>query len=143
MMYDAIHALSNRSERSRRGSPPRKRLARWMTTLLFLPLPVFGGSVTCAGAVEVVAYHAGTGMMVKLSSMNVPVFICSPDATWTVPGTPYNTPAGVCKAVYATFLAAKLSGGVVNYIHFDGDQVPSSCTGWANWSMANVRFFAY
>jgi hypothetical protein len=120
--------------------------ARLTLAAIIFSTPAFAGTLTCAGTVEKVAYHSDVGpgrLMLKLSSMNTPVFICSPDAEWVVSGTPYKTPPATCKAMYATFLAARMSGAVINYVHFDGDAVPPSCDAWGNWQYANVRYFAY
>ncbi len=48
--------------------------------------------------------------MLRLSSMNTSVFICSPDVEWTPAGAGYTTSVAACKALYATFLAARVSG---------------------------------
>lgn len=101
------------------------------------------GTLTCAGTVQRVAFHAPGRLMLQLSSMNVPVFICSAEGDWVVPGGGYVTTASSCKALYSTFLLAKASGGEINYIHFDGDQVPATCNGWTSWANATVRYFAY
>jgi hypothetical protein len=102
---------------------------------------VRAGTLTCVGEVEELAYHANSRFMLKLTSMNTPVFICNPDSPWQVPGTGYVTSAETCKMMYSTFLAAKMANKVVDYVHFDGDQVPEACDEWGNWSVANVRFF--
>jgi hypothetical protein len=98
--------------------------------------------LTCAGTVDKLAFHAPGRLMIKLSSMNTPVFICSTDAVWTPAGSNgYSTTPEACRAIYATMLAARTTGATVNYIHFDGAEVPASCTGWGPWANANIRYF--
>ena len=99
----------------------------------------------CTGTVEKMAYHSGNsnGLMVKLSSMNVPVFICNPDLEWAPPGAGYTTTPANCKALYATLLAARVSGNGLVGLHFDGNSVPASCSAWSNWSTVNVRYFEF
>jgi len=100
------------------------------------------GTVVCSGKVESLAYHANNRLMVKLDSMNVPVFFCSPDSEWIVTGTDHKTGPETCKAMYSTFLAAKMSGLAINNMYFDGDQVPSTCNSWGNWQQANIRYYS-
>jgi hypothetical protein len=93
-----------------------------------------------------VSYHAqptgvGSQLYVRLSSMNTIVAICSPDVSWSVPSTVYVTPPEACKALYATLLAARLSGLTVNSMYFDGDAVPAACNAWGMWLRANVRHY--
>jgi hypothetical protein len=64
------------------------------------------GTLVCNGTVEKVAMHANGRFMVQLSSMNNPVFFCSPDYEWTVSGTHYKTSTETCKMLFSTFLAA-------------------------------------
>ncbi|MFN3900694.1 MAG: hypothetical protein ACK4GU_11535 [Alishewanella aestuarii] len=101
----------------------------------------YANTVVCEGEIEILAYHANNNLMLKLSSMNVPVFFCSPDANWTVAGTDYQTGPNSCQTMYSTFLAAKLAGKRLASVYFDGDQVPDSCNGWGNWQKANIRYF--
>jgi len=108
-----------------------------------VPAVAGAGTATCMGTVDQLAFHAPGRLMLRLSSMNTPVFICSVDALWTPAGSEYNTTPATCKTLYATFLAAKLARDVVNYVHFDGNEVPTSCNGWAVWANANVRYFGY
>jgi hypothetical protein len=98
-------------------------------------------TVVCEGTVEQVAFHANGNLMLRLSSMNTPVFFCSPDADWNVAGAGNVTAPGSCKAMYATFLAARLSRTPIAGIYFDGDAVPASCTSWPGWTRANIRYF--
>ena len=110
---------------------------------LFSAASASAGQVVCAGTVEVLSYHADGVFMIKLSSMNKPVFFCAPDREWVVAGTPYKTGPEACKMMYATFLAAKSTGKPIDNMYFDGDQVPSSCSGWADWREANIRHYLY
>jgi hypothetical protein len=103
------------------------------------------GELYCGGTVEAIGYHAGNppGLMLKLTGMNVPVFICNPDALWTVPGTAYTTTPSACKALYATLLTMKVRGDPVVSLLFDGANVPTSCTTWPAWTAANIRYLMY
>ncbi|MGP0171777.1 hypothetical protein ACSVIJ_07825 [Pseudomonas sp. NCHU5208] len=103
----------------------------------------YSASLVCSGKVEALSYHANNQFMIKLSSMNVPVFFCSPEREWVVAGTGYKTGAETCKAFYSTFLAARMSGEPINNLFFDGDQVPAACDAWSNWQSANIRHFIY
>jgi hypothetical protein len=103
----------------------------------------FAGSVTCSGTVESISFHSNNTFMIRLSSMNTAVFFCSPDSTFSVPGTSYTTGPETCKALVAIFIAARESGRTIQSLYFDGDAVPATCDGWGNWSSANIRFFNY
>ncbi len=112
-----------------------------VSILFFHSLGAVAGAVVCAGKVQTLGYHAQNKLMIKLDSMNVPVFFCSPDSEWSVPGTTYITGPNTCKTMYSTFLAAKMSGKTINALYFDGDQVPSECNGWNSWDTANIRHY--
>ena len=103
----------------------------------------YAATVVCSGKVETLAYHASNKLMIKLSSMNAPVFFCSPDSEWVVTGTSAKTGPETCQALYATFLSAKVSGETIKNMYFDGDQVPAACNSWASWQSANIRHFLY
>tara|TARA_R110002060_G_scaffold880_3_gene2105 strand:+ start:4265 stop:4630 length:366 start_codon:yes stop_codon:yes gene_type:complete len=111
--------------------------------ILFLLLSIFAnaGTLTCAGTVEELAYHGNGRFMVKLSTMNKPVFFCNAEAVWTVSGTGYQTGQETCKMMYSTFLAAKSTKSVLDYIHFDGDDVPENCNNFASWANVSIRYF--
>ena len=113
---------------------------------LILLVSLVGGSLhaaslPCEGTVEEVAYHANNRLMIRLSSMNTPVFICSPEYEWKVTGTTYVTGPQTCKAMYSSFLTAKVTKAYVKKIWFDGDSVPTQCNAWEDWKNANVRYF--
>src|SRR6185503_12373754 len=104
------------------------------------------GTVVCGGTVETLSFHAtntGGQLMIKLSSMNVPVYFCDPDNPFSASGSGYTVSPATCKALYATFLSAKVSGLPINNMYFDGDAVPATCGVWANWQSANVRHYLY
>ena len=102
------------------------------------------GSLSCSGTVEKLVYHQPGNLMIQLSSMNAPVFICNTDSEWVVPGSlSGNTTVSACKTIYATFLAAKTTRTPLSNLLFDGDQVPASCTGFTNWLRANVRYYEF
>lgn len=109
-----------------------------------LPLMVNAGTLVCDNSkVELLAYHGNSKFMLKLESMDSPVFFCNPGSVWQVPGTSYKTSPETCKMLYSTFLAAKMSGTPINRIHFDGDDVPSECNNWGSWKSANIRYFRF
>jgi hypothetical protein len=103
---------------------------------------VYAGSISCAGTVDEVAYHAAGRLMIRLSSMNLPVFICSTDIEWVVPGG-YSTSTAACKANYAAFLTAKVTRAPFNGVLFDGDQVPGACNAFTYWNNVSVRFYSF
>jgi hypothetical protein len=99
-------------------------------------------TVVCQGKVDRLSYHANNKLMIKLDSMNQPVFFCSPDTEWSVSGTSYVTGPETCKTMYSTFLAAQMSGKTISSMYFDGDDVSASCSEWGTWKAANIRHFA-
>jgi hypothetical protein len=101
------------------------------------------GSVNCSGQNPQVIWHSTDGFMLRLDSMNVPVFFCDPGINWSVPGTTYNTTAEQCKGLISAFLARKLAGRSLSSAYFDGDSVPTSCSGWASSQKANIRYFEW
>jgi hypothetical protein len=109
-------------------------------SIAFGVTPAFSATVVCAGTVSRLEYTASGNIMLQLSGMNAPVFICSLDSNWNIePG--YVTTPATCKTMYASFLAAKLSGTSINDVYFDGPSVPASCTAWALWTYANIRHY--
>jgi hypothetical protein len=107
------------------------------------PVSALAGTLVCGGTVVTLSYHANGQFMIRLSDMNVPVFFCTPDSTWSLPAAAgVSTPPEACKAMYATFLAARLSGTPVNNMYFDGD-VPASCNAWPAWTSANIRHYLF
>ena len=103
----------------------------------------FAGTIQCTGTVEKVGLHAPDKLMLKVSSMNQGVFICSPEYKWTVAGTSYTTGAETCKAMLSMFMHAKSTQADMGRIWFDGDDVPTDCSSWGSWKRANVRYFTY
>jgi hypothetical protein len=100
------------------------------------------GTVVCSGTVAGISIH-GPDIMIRLSSMNQAVTFCRLDSTFTVAGGIYPTSPEMCKALVAMFIAARESGRTIESVYFDGDSVPATCNGWANWSNANIRYFIY
>lgn len=119
----------------------KKYLAMMLSLLAFTAATAEAGTVTCAGQILQVNFHAGLGFLLQLDSMNAPVLFCDPSATWTVPGTSFTTSPEQCKAIIATFLAAKLAGRTFSVVYFDGDSTPASCSTWASWQRANIRYY--
>lgn len=110
--------------------------------LFFSPI-LFAATITCSGTVEKLGLHANGKIMLKLSSMNTAVFICSPDFEWVVPGTGYKTSAETCKTVLSMLMHAKATKADMGSVYFDGDDVPASCNTWGAWKQANIRYFLY
>ena len=135
----SIICETSSSPRSGRFSVRSLWMAIFAGTLLTGSAVASAATVTCSGTVVAVGYHADNTMMVQLSSMNTAVLFCNTDEDWSVaPG--YVTSAATCKALYATFLAARLSGESVG-MWLEGNSVPTTCDGWTQWQTANIRHF--
>lgn len=118
------------------------KMPKWMAlTVALLCSQAHAGTVKCSGTVEDVSFHASDKLMIRLSSMNAPVFFCSPAAEWVVSGTHYRTSVETCKALYSTFLTARVSGLEIRNLYFDGDDVPTTCDSWGPWKSASIRHF--
>ena len=101
-------------------------------------------TVVCGGTVETLAYHQPGLLMLRLSNMNVPVFICSADEDWSPAGSLAGvTSPATCRTLYASFLAAKLARTTINNLYLDGDLVPGSCGGFSSWARVNLRYFDF
>ena len=112
-------------------------------TVLMLSINVNAGSLVCDNTkVKKLAYHGSNKLMVQLDNMNSAVFFCNPDAEWRVSGSSYYMGPETCKAIYSTLLSAKVTGAKTR-IHFEGDDVPSSCNGWENWKSAVIMAVSY
>jgi len=105
----------------------------------------------CPGTVAELSYTLEGGsydpiVLLRLSSMNAPVKVCSLSQNWTI-GVFVTTPTA-CQLLYGTMLAARLSGTPLNDAYFDFlGSSPSTCTGWpasplnANASVRNYRIY--
>lgn len=111
--------------------------------LLVLSSASNAATIQCTGTVKKIGLHANDRIMLQLSSMNQPVFICSPNAEWEVSGTGYKTSAETCKSMLSMLMHAKATNADMGNVWFDGDDVPASCNGWESWQNANVRYFTY
>lgn len=99
------------------------------------------GSLVCSGTVESVAYHSNNKLMVKLSSMNTPVFFCSTNSNWTITGAEGRTMSPEsCQVIFSVFLTAKTTKEPLTRVHFDGNDVPDSCSEFENWKSAFIRY---
>ncbi len=104
------------------------------------------GTIVCSGTVDSLQFDAtstGGYLSIKLSSMNVPVYFCDPDNSFSASGSGYSISAATCRTLYSTFLSAKVSGLPITSMYFDGNSTPSSCDTWAAWQSANVRHYLY
>ena len=115
---------------------------------LFLSLAVRAqaATVVCSGTIDTLQFDAtatGGEFSIKLSSMNIPVYFCDPDNSFAAPGSGYSISATTCRSLYATFLAAKVTGTPVTNMYFDGSEVPATCDGWAAWQQANIRHYLF
>jgi hypothetical protein len=102
-------------------------------------VPAHAATIVCAGTVAVLAYHSDGYVMLRLSSMNTEVIVCSLNQTWNFGG--FLTSPAACKTMHASFLAARLSGTPVNSVYFDAPVVPASCTGFTYMEYVSVRYF--
>lgn len=114
-----------------------------LASLAVFSLPAHAAELQCSGKVLQVNMHAPDRLMLQLDSMNAPVFICTPNANWIVPGTTYTTSGEMCRTLAAIFLAAKLQDRAFGVVYFDGADVPATCNGWTWWKNANVRYFSW
>lgn len=116
----------------------------FVTISLIFSLNVQAGDLICSGKVETIAYHGNDRLMVKLDSMNVPVFFCNPNVEWTAPGaTGQVMGPETCKAVFSILLSARVTGEKINRIHFDGDSVPENCDEFVSWQRVFIRYINY
>jgi len=118
-------------------------LRKLIILLYFMSFSVTAGTLTCSGTVAQIGLHATDRLMIRLSSMNTAVFVCNPNANWSVSGTNYQTGAETCKTMMSMFMTAKATGKSIGNVWFDGDDVPQNCSSWENWKSANVRHFLY
>jgi hypothetical protein len=115
-----------------------------LSSVLIFSMNATAGSLVCEGTVDTVAYHGNDKLMVKLSSMNKPVFFCNPNQAWSVPGEPGRVMnPETCKAVFSMFLSARATREKISRVHFDGDNVPTSCSGFASWQNVFIRYVNY
>ncbi|MCJ8273994.1 MAG: hypothetical protein MJK04_31920 [Psychrosphaera sp.] len=120
-----------------------KKICLGLTLAGLCSTQALAGEIICGGTVESLAYHTTDSFMIKLSSMNTPVYFCNPQKIWTVSGTTGETGPETCKMMYSTFLAAKTMKTSFAGIYFDGDEVPTSCDKWESWKPANIRYFEF
>jgi len=117
-----------------------------LTVLITIVVPVQAATVVCSGTIDTLQFDAtssGSGYFsIKLSSMNVAVYFCDPTNPWSAPGG-YTISRDACRALYATFLAAKVSGIPVTNMYFDGTDVPATCDAWLTWQSANIRHYLF
>ena len=102
----------------------------------------YAGTIQCSGKVAQIGMHANDKIMLRLSSMNRPVFICSMAERWEVSGTGYKTTIEMCKALYSMFLTAKTTGAEVGDVWMDGDDA-NSCSTFESWKRVNIRHFMF
>jgi len=115
-----------------------------LSCALLYSINASAGSLACSGTVDTVAYHANDRLMVKLSSMNTPVFFCNPNQEWSVAGASGKVMnAETCKAVFSMFLSARATREHITRVDFDGDNVPTSCSNFANWQAVYIRYVNY
>jgi len=103
----------------------------------------FAGTLACTGTVEQIGLHAPDKIMLRLSSMNTAVFICSTKNNWSVAGTSYQTGVETCNAIWSMLMHAKSTKAEMGKVWFDGEDVPTDCNQWETWKAANIRHFLY
>ena len=119
-----------------------KRITAVILTISLIPV-ANAGSLYCNGAtISYLAIHQPGNVYIQLSNMNALVGICSLDTNWAPAGSlsGVTTPAA-CKAMLAALMIAKQTGAAIPQMLFDGDKVPTSCTGFTYWEGVNVRFY--
>ena len=115
-----------------------------ISSLILITNTLQAKTITCTGKVDTLAFHANTGFMLKLTSMNTHAFICNPQTEWTVAGTVYKTQPEECKMLYSMLMHAKATNANVGTVYFDGDDnLPNQCDQFPNWSRVNIRFIRY
>ena len=115
-----------------------------LLSLLLMSFGVSAKELVCSGTVESVSYHGNDKLMVKLSSMNTPVFFCNPNDDWSVPSEPGRVmKPETCKAVFSMFLTARATKERLSRVHFDGDQLPDNCDEFENWKSVFIRYVNY
>lgn len=100
-------------------------------------------TIVCTGTVDQLVYYNPGMIMVRLSSMNTAVFVCSTEATFTAPNAGYSTSPQACKVMYAGLLTAKTANTPIAAMYFDAASVPSSCGSWPEWANAQVRLYVH
>ena len=122
-----------------------RKSIRWsLIGLLLAASNVQAATVVCSGTIDTLQFDATNTsgfFSIKLSSMNVPVYFCDPDNPFAATGSGYSISAAACRSLYATFLAAKLTGAWVTNMYFDGSAAPATCDAWAVWQEANIRHY--
>ena len=132
-----------------RGGIMTQRFAAKVSGILLLAgfvANVNAATIVCSGTVEALSFHASnTGglLMIRLSSMNTPVYFCDPENAWSAPGSGYAVSPATCRALYATFLSARVSGTPISGMYFDGDSAPADCNAWGGWQSANIRHYTF
>jgi hypothetical protein len=102
---------------------------------------VAAAELWCGGKVAELAFHQPGKIVLRLSSMNSVIVICSVDGDWNVPGSRGGvTTTSSCKTMYATLLAAKHANVSLGSVVFDANVLPTACTGFTPWQEVNVRF---
>lgn len=121
-------------------------MTKFFRNILGLSLIIFSGNsvsgtLICSGTVKSVAYHSNNMLMVQLSSMNVPVFYCSTNSDWVIAGASGKTMSPEsCQVLFSLFLTAKATQAPIERIHFDGDDVPDTCSSFQVWKKAFIRY---
>lgn len=117
--------------------------AKFIIGMVFV-VPVHAGTLVCDGTVEQVSIHQPGYVLMRLSSMNTAITICSLNSELVVSGSlSGNTTASACKAIYATMLTARSSGRPMTSVYFDGDAVPTGCGSFVFQTHVNIRYFAF
>lgn len=98
------------------------------------------GSLFCTGTIIEMGVHTPGLLLVRLSSMNARVVMCSIDTAYSTQGGPSIT-APTCEGMYANLMAARASGQTVQLM-MDGDAVPAQCSSFIEWTYVGLRYAA-
>lgn len=122
----------------------KRTIVTFVLATMLVSVDARAGTVVCSGTIDTLQFDATNTsgfFSIKLSSMNVPVYFCDPDNPFAATGSGYSISAAACRALYATFLAAKLNGAWITNLYFDGSAAPATCDAWATWQEANIRHY--
>lgn len=93
-------------------------------------------SFSCVGKIDKVGIHGTNRVILKLTSMNTVVNICSPEDSR---GSVYPVSPEQCKLAYSTLLSA-FAMDMEMSVFFDNVATGTNCSNFAPWELATARF---